>query len=344
MGRDDTGRRGAADLAETELILQLVEFGRERGADVAAVLAGLDLDADDIAVPDGYVDTEQWFRLQVGLADALDDPIFGLRLAEFHQLRHYGLLGVLYELSADVRSAIERLAKLLPQFLGRAEFELVDRGGDLEVSYRIDLPDRLTWVHRQEVIGGLVRNAGRASGLEQVKPIAVRLRQREAPAAELRAFFGVDVELGAEIDQVVLPAEVVGASCRTADPKMLKLVLDAVETQIARRRAWVGRTAARLRLEGCVVDLANGRVERAEGTVWLTSKERALLEFFAARPNQVVSHAEIEQNVWRLGTAVISHAPAVAVRRLRQKIEPSGSRPVNLVTMFGDGWKLVVKS
>jgi DNA-binding response OmpR family regulator len=90
--------------------------------------------------------------------------------------------------------------------------------------------------------------------------------------------------------------------------------------------------------------VASVRVQREGGAAWHTSRERELLEFFAARPNQVVTHTEIEQAIWHLGSAVISHAPAVAIRRLRQKIEPKGSRPVNLLTMFGDGWKLVVRT
>jgi DNA-binding winged helix-turn-helix (wHTH) protein len=341
LSQSEAGR-DQPDLAEAEIVAQVVEFARERGVDVAPILDRLDLDPEDLILKDGFVDTEQWHRVQVAMAEALGDPLFGLHLAEYLSLRHYGLLGVLYELSADLRSAIERLAHLLPQFLPRCELHLEEVDGDLSVTYELDRADRVTWVHRQEVIGGIVCNGRRVTGLPFL-PRRVQLRQKSGPAAELRAFFGVDVELGADEDRVVLPGEAVNQPCKTADPTMLKLLLDAVDTQLARRRAWTGRMASRLRLEGCTVDLANGRVERADRTVWLTSKERELLEFFAARPNQVVSHSEIERNVWHLGSTVISHAPAVAVRRLRQKIEPAGSRPINLVTMFGDGWKLVVR-
>ena len=66
------------------------------------------------------------------------------------------------------------------------------------------------------------------------------------------------------------------------------------------------------------------------------------MEYLASRPNEVVSHEALERDVWGIGKMVITHAPAVAIRRLRQKIEPKGRKPMNLVTVFGEGWRLVV--
>src|SRR5690606_23454728 len=116
---------------------------------------------------------------------------------------------------------------------------------------------------------------------------------------------------------------------------------EAAETHLARRREAAHAQSRRLRLQGCVVELDTGKVVRREGVLTLTTKERALLEYFAAHPNQVVTHDDLEREVWEIGRTVITHAPAVAIRRLRQKIEPAGQKPTNLITVFGEGWRLV---
>jgi hypothetical protein len=185
-------------------------------------------------------------------------------------------------------------------------------------------------------------NPARAVGTT-FAPVAVRLRQLNIPPEDLRAFFGVEVAQGAPYDEIDLPLAGVAQPSLRADADLLRHLEDAVATQLAKREAWQGRRSTLLQLDGCRIDLANGRVERKDGTVWLTSRERELLEFFAARPNVVVTHTSIERDVWKMVPSVVSHAPAVAIRRLRQKIEPKGPRPTNLLTVFGEGWKLVVR-
>lgn len=330
------------DLFDMELAGRVVDYARERGLNPDTVLERLDIDPADLGRAEIYLDAEQFYRLQVDLADALGDTTFGFGLAEFLLLSNYGLIGVLHQKSDNVAAAMHHTAALLPRFLV-ARIGISEDAASFTITYFNEHNDDITWVHRQEVIGGMVLNTRKTTGAE-TQPLALRLRDTHASVAQIRAVLGVTAEIGADVDEVVFPLDVVQIPSKTADPITLPFLFDAVEAQVQRRRAWVGQRATLLQLDGCTVDLASGRVQRPGGAAWLTSRERELLEFFAARRNQVVTHTEIEQAIWHLGSAVISHAPAVAIRRLRQKIEPKGSRPVNLLTMFGDGWKLVVRT
>ena len=55
-----------------------------------------------------------------------------------------------------------------------------------------------------------------------------------------------------------------------------------------------------------------------------------------------VGQAALERGLWGIAEHVVSFATAVAVRRLRAKIEADPSQPVNLLTVRGDGWRLVL--
>jgi hypothetical protein len=338
----DVGTTFFPDLADVDVVRQVVDYARQRGVDVDALLDRVGIEPADLDQEGGFLDTLQWFSVQAEAASRLGDATFGCALAQHLSWRHYGLLGVLFEVSATPLVALRMLERLLPQFLPRVRFTVTEIGAVVRIRYEVEGDPALTWVHRQEVLCGMRLNPARAVGTT-FAPVAVRLRQLNIPPEDLRAFFGVEVAQGAPYDEIDLPLAGVAQPSLRADADLLRHLEDAVATQLAKREAWQGRRSTLLQLDGCRIDLANGRVERKDGTVWLTSRERELLEFFAARPNVVVTHTSIERDVWKMVPSVVSHAPAVAIRRLRQKIEPKGPRPTNLLTVFGEGWKLVVR-
>lgn len=97
-----------------------------------------------------------------------------------------------------------------------------------------------------------------------------------------------------------------------------------------------------LRLRGCVVDLDLREVRRDDGaTEALTDKEVELLTWMGNRPGEVIPVEDLEREVWGFAPATLSRAVSAAVRRLRHKIEPT-QKPVNLLTVFGTGWRLNV--
>ena len=89
---------------------------------------------------------------------------------------------------------------------------------------------------------------------------------------------------------------------------------------------------------GCRIDLETGAVVGGRG-IALTERERALLAYFAARPNRVVPRDELLERVWGYSDRVISRAADNAMRRLREKVEADPSRPRHLLTVFGEGYR-----
>jgi hypothetical protein len=205
--------------------------------------------------------------------------------------------------------------------------------------FRVDVPG--LELMRQESLAGIYLQARRISGGDWV-PLAVSVAEQPHDPTPFRELFGVDVRTGADRDEIAIPGHVLDRPNPGHDPGMLVHLLEAAETHVRRRREAGGSTDAVLRLVGTIVDLTTGVIRHGEGTDRLTPRERTLLQYLVRRANQVVTHEEIEREVWGFDEATVTHAPAVAIRRLRRKIEPDEHHPVNLVTEFGSGWRLRV--
>ncbi|MFE4834299.1 response regulator transcription factor [Arthrobacter sp. NPDC056691] len=112
---------------------------------------------------------------------------------------------------------------------------------------------------------------------------------------------------------------------------------------VARIRALVRRGAPErppvMELGSLSLDPASRQVRRGEESVVLTAKEYALLQYLMRRPGQVVSKAEILDNVWDSAFAGGENVVEVYVGYLRRKIDaPFGVQ--TLVTVRGMGYQL----
>lgn len=87
-----------------------------------------------------------------------------------------------------------------------------------------------------------------------------------------------------------------------------------------------------LHLADLELDLLRGRVSRNREVLRLTPKEFALLAFLMQRPGEVYDAWQLAEQVWGMQLPVFerknpkSHAVAIAVRRLRRKID-AGRQP-----------------
>jgi DNA-binding winged helix-turn-helix (wHTH) protein len=79
----------------------------------------------------------------------------------------------------------------------------------------------------------------------------------------------------------------------------------------------------RLRLDGCDVALQGALARVGTEEVWLTARERAVLDVLARRPGTVVAKEELLRSVWG-ADEVDLHAVEVAVGRLRRRLGPAG--------------------
>ncbi|HMV67766.1 MAG TPA: AraC family transcriptional regulator ligand-binding domain-containing protein [Myxococcota bacterium] len=326
---------------EATMVQRVLTYAAAQGVDRAELLAATGYTEAEVVDPDRLHPIDRVTRLFRAAAAALRDPALGLHVAASMRARDYGLIGLVFDHQPDLDHGLDALARVYSAFLAGASIEVIREEGRTRVISGFDYDHEGLDLIRQEVLAAIYVNCRRASETPWT-PLAVRYRQVPADPAPFRELYGVDVVFGSDEDELVLDPAQLARPLPNADPVILAHLMEAAEVHLVRRRA-AGQQAARLlHLHGCTIDLNGGVVQRGTETSYLTTKERDLIEYFAARRNDVVTHDEIERDVWRIGRSVVSHAPAVAIRRLRQKIEPPKGRPINLITVFGEGWKLVV--
>ena len=110
---------------------------------------------------------------------------------------------------------------------------------------------------------------------------------------------------------------------------------------LARIRALMRRGAvtspSTLQVGDLLVDTVGRRAARAGRDLELTTKEFALLEYFARNAGRVIGRADISEHVWNDTFDPVSNVIEVYVQRLRRKLAP----PAMLFTRRGAGYVLL---
>lgn len=105
------------------------------------------------------------------------------------------------------------------------------------------------------------------------------------------------------------------------------------------------RTTDLLSLEVGELDLETGVLSDATGTLArLTPKERGLLSYLAARPDEVISRESLLVYVWGYAPGVVSRAVDKTMARLRVKIERNPAEPHHLIAVHGEGYRFHARS
>lgn len=105
------------------------------------------------------------------------------------------------------------------------------------------------------------------------------------------------------------------------------------------RRAPAIVTAGELQADDLRMDLARHEVRRDGALIHLTAKEYALLEYFLRHPNQVLTRAQILDNVWGYDAEADTSVIEIYVHYLRTKIDQPG-KPSLVRTVRGVGYAL----
>ena len=105
------------------------------------------------------------------------------------------------------------------------------------------------------------------------------------------------------------------------------------------RRAPAITSGGSLQASDLVMDLARHEVRRGGRPIELSTREYALLEYFLRHPNQVLTRAQILDNVWGYDSDAGSSVIEIYVHYLRNKIDHAG-KPSLLRTVRGVGYAL----
>ena len=104
---------------------------------------------------------------------------------------------------------------------------------------------------------------------------------------------------------------------------------------LAVSRRYSGRPVSLVKVGDLEIDAADRRVALAGEPVTLSGREWAVLDALAARPNAVVSKAQIEEALYAFGSEIESNTVEVYVSRLRKKLGRD-----HIATLRGVGYRL----
>ncbi len=130
-----------------------------------------------------------------------------------------------------------------------------------------------------------------------------------------------------------------GADDYVTKPFSSAELLSRVRAILRRRELDRGTTARKL--GGLQIDLERHEVLVDGERVHLTLSEFKVLSLLAAQPESVVSRRELMQHLWASEHVGDEHACEVHISNLRRKIERDPAQPERLVTVRGEGYKLV---
>jgi DNA-binding response OmpR family regulator len=131
----------------------------------------------------------------------------------------------------------------------------------------------------------------------------------------------------------------VGADDYLIKPFAMGELLARIEAVLRRRDRQFNPPSTELRVGDLILDLTRHEARRAERIIELTAKEFALLELLMRHPQQVLSRAQIRDQVWRYDFDALSNVVDNYIYYLREKVDRGFGYPL-IKTVRGVGYKI----
>lgn len=146
---------------------------------------------------------------------------------------------------------------------------------------------------------------------------------------------------GEEIDKV-LGLEL-GADDYLTKPFGVRELLARIKTVLRRAQGPSSGADEKMTMGPVEVDFSTYTARRRGKELAMTAREFELLKFLWQHRNHTVSRDQLLTNVWGYDEAVSTRTIDNFVLRLRQKLESEPAQPKYIVTVHGQGYKLIVR-
>jgi two-component system sensor histidine kinase KdpD len=198
--------------------------------------------------------------------------------------------------------------------------------------------------HQQALLGSLLDQVALAlerARLEREARDFAALRERDRVRSALLASIGQDVE-----PKLAAIATAVGDLRRSGSAD--KVAVSAIASEASRMQRYIanltdlepGTDQTPVEVGNLKIDIFHRAVWRGGKEVHLSPKEYAVLAELAKHPGRVLTHAHLLKSVWGPAQETQTEYLRVAVRGLRQKLEPDPSRPQMLLNEPAVGYRL----
>ena len=207
------------------------------GKDVSNILIRAGLSPGLVKNPAARLEARAQVRLLELAARELDDDLFGFHLAHGFDVREIGLVYYVMASSERLADAL-RYAERYSQIVNEGVRLHVAPGDGAAVALDyVDCDRRLDRHHVEFWLAALVRICREITdsrfALQRLKMKHVR----SAPPDEFRAFFGVEVEFGADVDEIVFASPVASLPAARHDAHLNNLLRQYAEKALASRPA-----------------------------------------------------------------------------------------------------------
>jgi DNA-binding response OmpR family regulator len=139
-----------------------------------------------------------------------------------------------------------------------------------------------------------------------------------------------------EVDRVV--GLEIGADDYVTKPFGVRELLARIRARLRKRP---GQDETKLRFGQVEVDFARHEVTNGGKRVELTGKELEVLRLLAMHRGEIVSRDRLLEEVWGYESYPTTRTVDNHILRLRQKLEENPSDPRHILSVYGEGYKLV---
>ncbi|NOT75802.1 MAG: response regulator transcription factor [Cyclobacteriaceae bacterium] len=145
---------------------------------------------------------------------------------------------------------------------------------------------------------------------------------------------------GEEIDKII--GLELGADDYITKPFSVRELLARVKAILRRSKDIIGKEQVIIEIGRLKLDFAAFQSKENDEEVKLSHKEFEILSYLHANRNRVVSRYDLLENVWGYEEQISTRTVDNFIVRLRQKVEANPNAPRIILTVHGEGYKMVI--